>query len=60
MEKIFCRATEGVSVDWSTCDWVIVDDTEPVEAAFCTMVPVEDFTVVSLFLQESGTTTVNR
>ena len=24
------------------------------EAAFCTMVPVEDFTVVSLFLQESG------
>ena len=45
---------EDVSVDWSTCDWVIVDDTEPVEAAFCTMVPVEDFTVVSLFLQESG------
>jgi hypothetical protein len=45
---------EDVSVDWSTCDWVIVDDTEPVEAAFCTMVPVENFTVVSLFLQESG------
>ena len=44
---------EDVNVDWSLCDWVIVDNTEPVEAAFCTMVPVEDFAVVSLSLIRS-------
>lgn len=43
---------QDVDVDWSECGWVIVDDSVPVEAAFCTMVPVEDFTVVSLFLQD--------
>ena len=61
--ETFTRAPEGscvsayyaqdVTADWSECDWVIVDDTEPaIEAAFCTMVPVEDFTVVSLLLQD--------
>jgi len=61
--ETFTRAPEGscvsayyaqdVAADWSECDWVIVDDTDPaIEAAFCTMVPVEDFTVVSLLLQD--------
>ena len=61
--ETFTRAPEGscvsayyaqdVTADWSECDWVIVDDTDPaIEAAFRTMVPVEDFTVVSLLLQD--------
>lgn len=44
--------SQDVSADLSDSDWVIVDDTEPVDAVFCTMVPVEDFKVVSLFMQE--------
>ena len=43
-----------VSVNWDACDWVIVDETVPIEAAFCSMVPVENFAVVSLSLQEDG------
>ena len=44
---------EDLASDWSGYDWVIVDDTDPaVEAVFCTMVPVEDFTVISLSLQD--------
>ncbi len=45
---------EDVAADWSEYDWVIVDDTVAVDAAFCTMVPVDDFTVVSLFLEDTG------
>lgn len=41
-----------LGVAWDEYDWVIVDDTVPVEAIFCTMVPVDDFTVVSLSLQD--------
>ncbi len=41
-----------LGIAWDDYDWVIVDDTLPLEAVFCTMVPVEDFTVVSLFWQE--------
>ena len=47
-------AAADISVSRDDCDWVIVDDTEPVEAAFCTMVPVENFAVVSLSMRESG------
>ena len=43
-----------VSVNWEECDHVIVDDTLPLEVALCTMVPVENVTVVSLFLQGDG------
>ncbi|MBR4869155.1 MAG: hypothetical protein IKU12_00055 [Oscillospiraceae bacterium] len=43
-----------LGINWDDYDWVIVDDTLPLEAVFCTMVPVEDFTVVSLFWQEEG------
>lgn len=43
---------QDVQADWSACDWVIIDDTAPVEAAFCTTVPVEDFKLVSLLLQD--------
>lgn len=43
---------QDISADLSECDWVIVDDTEPVDAVFCTMVPVEDFKVVSLLMQD--------
>ena len=43
-----------LGIAWDDYDWVIVDDTVPVEAVFCTMVPVENFTVVSLLLQGDG------
>lgn len=43
-----------LGITWDDYDWVIVDDTAPLEAVFCSMVPVEDFTVVSLSWQEDG------
>ena len=43
-----------LGISWDEYDWVIVDDTVPVEAVFCTMVPVDNFKVVSLFLQGDG------
>ena len=43
-----------LGINWDDYDWVIVDDTAPLEAVFCSMVPVEDFTVVSLSWQEEG------
>lgn len=43
---------QDILADLSDCDQVIVDDTEPVDAVFCTMVPVEDFKVVSLLMQD--------
>ena len=43
---------QDVNADWENCDWVIIDDTDPVEAAFCTTVPVEDFELVSLLLED--------
>ena len=45
---------EDITMNREEYAWVIVDDTVPLEAVFCTMVPVEDFTVVSLFLQGDG------
>ena len=43
---------QDIYADLSDCDRVIVDDTLPVDAVFCTMVPVEDFKVVSLLMQD--------
>jgi len=49
------HSAEELSVNKEDCDWVIIDDTLPLEAAFCTMVPVEDFTLVSLLFSSDGT-----
>ena len=46
---------QDIYADLSDCDRVIVDDTLPVDAVFCTMVPVEDFKVVSLLMQDDLT-----
>ena len=53
----FCVSVHDVAdiaMNRDAYDWVIVDDTLPLEAVFCTTVPVEEFTVVSLFLQGDG------
>jgi len=51
-DPVSVHYSQDMSEDLSDCEWVIVDDTVPVDAVFCTMVPVEDFKVVSLFMQE--------
>lgn len=45
---------EEAPADWSVGDRVIADDTAPsIDAVFCALVPVENFAVVSLLLQET-------
>lgn len=47
------RDADAMAVDWSSCDSFVADDGQPaVRVAFCAMVPVEDFKVVALSMQD--------
>ncbi len=50
---VVVRDADAMAVDWSSRDSFVADDMPPVvRAAFCAMLPVEDFTVVALSLQD--------